>query len=122
MNNIWAMAQDKRQYANPERFWPERFETGKEIVLPSSYVFGVGRRTCAGRYWAEPALFITVASVLATFNISKARDQSGNEIEPPRTMIHGLVNRPTPFKCDIKPRSDVAVALIRAAAAQAADE
>ncbi|KDQ13973.1 hypothetical protein BOTBODRAFT_356488 [Botryobasidium botryosum FD-172 SS1] len=115
--NIWAISQDENNYVDPKRFWPERFElgkaAGKEPLHPSAYVWGVGRRTCAGRYWAESTLFITIASVLATFDISKARDELGNEIEPERGMLHGLVNRPKPFKCSIKPRSQAAATLIR---------
>jgi len=115
--NMWAIGQDERLYDNPSRFWPERLDVaraaGKEIIDPSAWVWGLGRRACPGRHWAESTLFLTMASVLATFNISKARDEFDNEIEPDRAVLRGLVNRAAPFKCSIKPRSQTAVSLIK---------
>lgn len=39
-------------------------------------------RICPGQYIAEGSLFIAIASVLAAFDISKARDENGEEIVP----------------------------------------
>jgi hypothetical protein len=43
-------------------------------------VFGVGKRICPGRHLVDATLFIVAASVLSTFNVTKAKDESGNEI------------------------------------------
>jgi hypothetical protein len=39
-------------------------------------------RLCPGVHYAKASLFIAIASILATFNISLAKDESGNDIIP----------------------------------------
>ncbi|KAK2460236.1 hypothetical protein APHAL10511_007625 [Amanita phalloides] len=81
--NGWALGRDESVYANPEDFDPERF------LLPDGtlnddridFAFGYGRRICPGRHMARDVLWMAMASVLATFNISKATDKNGNEID-----------------------------------------
>ncbi|KDQ14757.1 hypothetical protein BOTBODRAFT_32517 [Botryobasidium botryosum FD-172 SS1] len=113
--NIWAMSRDETTYADPDRFWPERYEgeKGKDVLDPRLFVFGFGRRTCAGAHFAESSLFMAISCILATFDISKARDEQGQEIEPEISFTAGLINHVNPFKCDIRPRSAQAIALIR---------
>lgn len=36
---------------------------------------------CPGRHFATSALFLVVASILSTFDLVKAKDEDGNEIE-----------------------------------------
>ena len=100
------------------RFWPERFD-GRfpDIKDPRSFVFGFGRRyvahdilhlppslvlsltfslrgrLCPGRYLALNTVFIAIACMLSSYNISKARGPDGNEIEIPiddslRCVLH----------------------------------
>ena len=38
---------------------------------------------CPGRYFATDFLFLSVASLLVSFNIAKARDKDGNELDAP---------------------------------------
>jgi cytochrome P450 len=45
-----------------------------------SLAFGVGRRICPGRHFADAMLFIVASSVLSVFNITKAKDENGHEI------------------------------------------
>ncbi|KAF8595143.1 cytochrome P450 [Ceratobasidium sp. AG-I] len=86
--NVWAMTRDKAVYKNPEIFDPDRF---LDPSVPFSPVFGWGRRRCPGIHFAETSLFITFASLLATFDISLAQDDSGNNIMPSRNVINGVV-------------------------------
>lgn len=44
------------------------------------FSYGAGRRVCAGMYVAEASLFIAVSKLLWTFNISYAKDESGQDI------------------------------------------
>ena len=44
--------------------------------------FGFGRRICPGRYLAYESIWTAVACILAVFDISKAKDSSGNVITP----------------------------------------
>ncbi|TFY78585.1 hypothetical protein EWM64_g5427 [Hericium alpestre] len=108
--NIHAMSYDDTVFVDPDTFDPEHF-LDKSIPYPD-IAFGFGRRICPGRFLALSSMWITIASILATFNISKAKDENGNEIEPVDSYTSGMVSYPIPFKCEIKPRSTVAEALI----------
>ncbi|KAJ7762871.1 cytochrome P450 [Mycena olivaceomarginata] len=119
IGNTWAILHDETVYPDPYAFKPERFlrEDGTpnpEVPSPEP-AFGYGRRLCPGRHMANASLWITVASVLATFDIAKALDENGREIEPSYEFDSGFINAPLPFKCSIQPRSQQAVDLIRAA-------
>jgi hypothetical protein len=54
-------------------------------------VWGFGRRICPGRKLATSSLFITIASVLATFEISPAVDKNGRTIEPSGEYGSGML-------------------------------
>jgi len=81
LTNLWAIAFDESTYEDPKRFKPERYEDGSEGALdPYLYGFGFGRRICPGMHYADSMIYIVIASVLATFNISKPRNDDGDEI------------------------------------------
>ena len=89
-----AMSRDETQYPEAEAFRPERFLTSdgkpnQEIPDPIQ-VFGFGRRKCPGRHFAEDMLFLTMASILAVFNIEKPTDDYGNTIEVTEEFTSGL--------------------------------
>jgi hypothetical protein len=42
-------------------------------------------------HFADAAVFITIASVLHSFNISKALDDAGNEITPAQKFTGGIL-------------------------------
>jgi hypothetical protein len=83
---------------------------------------------------ALSGIWITVVSVLAIFDITKAVDEKGNVIEPAYEYIPGGIpseaylcvapimspnyslSTPAPFKCSITLRSQETVALIQGAA------
>ncbi|KDQ08761.1 hypothetical protein BOTBODRAFT_59124 [Botryobasidium botryosum FD-172 SS1] len=113
--NAWAMSRDETMYKDGDRFSPERFEgDGAEDVLdPRAFAYGFGRRSCVGNHFADASLFINMAYMLATFNISKARDEAGNEIEPKVKYVSGLISRLEDFECSIQPRSVQAAEFIR---------
>lgn len=46
---------------------------------------------CPGRQLAEASLFTYLAMILATFNISKARDEKRNEIQPEVKFVSNLI-------------------------------
>jgi cytochrome P450 len=50
------------------------------LIDPRSCLFGYGRRLCPGVHLAQSSAWIAMVSILAAFNISKKRDDEGNEI------------------------------------------
>ncbi|KAK7052987.1 hypothetical protein VNI00_004308 [Paramarasmius palmivorus] len=121
-SNIWAILHDERIYPQPFEFKPERYLQNKEhgIEIDNTFkdsiftVFGYGRRICPGRHMAYASVWIVAASILKVFEISKARDEFGNIVEPLYVPQSLIISTPLPFKCSIKPRSAEAEELIMA--------
>ncbi|KAF5346017.1 hypothetical protein D9758_013877 [Tetrapyrgos nigripes] len=116
--NIWGIFRDEKTYPEPNKFNPDRWMSsdGKSLnpnLREPVMHFGYGRRLCPGRHLANAAIWITIASVLFAFDISKAVDEHGNVIEPTGEYISSLVNYPAPFRCKIKARSEQHERLIR---------
>lgn len=102
--NVWAILHDEAVYgANPTDFIPDRFlsPNGERNAVPDAdAAFGFGRRMCPGRglslcHFLRPIssyrpaivmgremLWITAASILATFDIGSAVDKDGNPLDP----------------------------------------
>ncbi|KAH9952749.1 cytochrome P450 [Russula dissimulans] len=81
--NAWAILHDPETYPDPEEFKPERFldKDGSFRDDPTlGLVFGVGKRICPGRHFVDATLFIVISSVLSVFNVTKAKDENGNDI------------------------------------------
>ncbi|UKZ80836.1 hypothetical protein TrVFT333_008601 [Trichoderma virens FT-333] len=102
--SIWWFTHDPQTYLDPFRFSPERFLEPRNEPDPNE-AFGWGRRICPGRYISDDNLFITIARVLATFNISKAVDEQGRQMEPDVEFTPGLISRPVNFPFSITVRS-----------------
>ncbi|EMD39781.1 hypothetical protein CERSUDRAFT_112052 [Gelatoporia subvermispora B] len=116
VHNTWAILHNPEEYPFPEEFQPERFikdgQLNPEVRDPATIAFGSGRRMCPGRHFGDMSLFINLASVLHTFDITPVTDDQGNLVVPEPKMMSGSLSHPVPFKCDIKPRSPLAEALI----------
>ncbi|KIK50583.1 hypothetical protein GYMLUDRAFT_438456 [Collybiopsis luxurians FD-317 M1] len=113
--NIWAMNRDPDVYYEPDKFMPERLlesEKGPFRNISEIYAFGFGRRVCAGRHMAENTVWLTIASVLATITLAKAKDEKGNEIDIPGEYTNSFLRHPKPYQCSIIPRSPLAKDLI----------
>ncbi|KAK7450603.1 hypothetical protein VKT23_012913 [Stygiomarasmius scandens] len=96
--NVWAMLHDEALYGpEPNRFNPGRFLTEDGTLNPNipdpEADFGFGRRTCPGRLVALSSLWISIASVLATFNLDKAIDQDGNYIDPTGEYVPSSIQK-----------------------------
>ncbi len=79
---------------NPDVFNPDRFlkdgEINPDIPHPEE-AFGFGRRICPGQDMAEASMWMTIASILTVFNITKAVDDKGNVVEPSGEFTSGLL-------------------------------
>ncbi|KAH9475493.1 Cytochrome P450 monooxygenase COX2 [Psilocybe cubensis] len=117
--NIWAMTHDENVYPDPFSFKPERFfdSNGKLNDDDRVLAYGFGRRICVGKSIASSTLWLQIASVLACFNIEKAKDKLGNEIEVDTSYEEsGLLMRKREFECSFIPRSFAIKKLILEAA------
>ncbi|KAI0297570.1 cytochrome P450 [Multifurca ochricompacta] len=92
IGNSWGILHDEANVgSHPEQFIPERYLPGGDATVGTADVaFGYGRRICPGRYMGRATDWIAIASVLATFNISPARDKLGREIIPEEIYESGL--------------------------------
>ncbi|KAH8116043.1 cytochrome P450 [Phellopilus nigrolimitatus] len=122
--NMWPMMRDEKVFSNPDLFDPEKHafvsnkraashkddETSEEHANassdPSAIVFGFGRRVCPGRNFADAIIWLTMVSVLATFDIRPVRDpDSGKDVPPDLAFESRNITTPKPFSCAITPRS-----------------
>ncbi|KZT37255.1 cytochrome P450 [Sistotremastrum suecicum HHB10207 ss-3] len=109
--NIWAVTHDESLYPSPDQFEPARhipLAPGEPPPQPDprNFVFGFGRRICAGQHFAEAALFLTIAATLATFRISKDEDEDGRVVEPLVEFASGIVSKAEEFRCKVERRGD----------------
>lgn len=114
---VWWFLHDPQTYSDPASFDPDRYLEPRNEPDPASEAFGYGRRVCPGRYLADESIFLTISRLLAVFDITKAVDKHGKQIDPkidPRIDVTpGLISRPLEFSYSIKPRSVNHVDLIR---------
>jgi cytochrome P450 len=110
---IWWFCHDPAVHPEPERFLPERFIAPRNEPDPAQHVFGYGRRICPGRYLAEDSVFLSVARLLACFDMAKQKDNLGREIDFEIDMTPGLICRPGTFPYSISPRSEKHAELIQ---------
>ncbi|KAH9897587.1 cytochrome P450 [Xylariomycetidae sp. FL2044] len=120
--NTYAMSRDTRVYKDPERFNPERYTPKAEggdgepfLVGP----FGFGRRICVGRHLAQASVWIMMATLIATTDISKPVGPDGKPIEQPFKFSTGLSSHPGKFDVVFKPRSEMAQRLLAEAVGDA---
>lgn len=68
--------------------------------------FGMGRRSCSGRYFAEQTVFMTVAYLLQSFEFHQARDEHGNEIPVKLEVAPGMEAHIKDYAYSVKLRSE----------------
>jgi cytochrome P450 len=85
-----AMLHDESVYPEPSRFMPERYLDPN--LKPPEAVFGFGRRICPGRFMARSSMWITIASVLAAFDISPVKDADGVSLIPKEEYTAGSIS------------------------------
>ncbi|KAK2460240.1 hypothetical protein APHAL10511_007629 [Amanita phalloides] len=119
--NGWAVSRDESIYVNPEAFDPNRFFNPDGTLNDDKieYAFGYGRRICPGRFLATNTLWMAIVSVLSTFDISKAKNEDGVEIDIDAEAFSSVsLSLPPSFQCSILPRSLQAEAHIHSAVAK----
>ncbi|KAJ3526779.1 hypothetical protein NMY22_g10036 [Coprinellus aureogranulatus] len=93
--NIWAIMHDPDLFERPFDFDPERYLKDGEIdpTVPDGDMagFGFGRRICAGRYFAKDTLFLFTASLLATCDVTRAKDDNGQYLVQHLDLLNSTV-------------------------------
>ena len=87
------MGHDESKYPNPNSFIPERFLNDDGSLKPNDIehlAFGFGRRMCAGKHFADMAVWSIMAKVLAVFTILPPLDENGIEIPIELKFTSGL--------------------------------
>jgi len=104
--NLWLIYRDPEVFEDPDAFKPERFLGDKAAWCKDiiNLSWGMGRRSCPGRQFAEAALFITVASVIAAFDIAPKPTPTGDV--PKLAFYDGFIRRPITFPISFTPRSE----------------
>ncbi|KAF2875650.1 cytochrome P450 [Massariosphaeria phaeospora] len=102
---VWWFTRDPTVYHDPESFKPERFSEPYNEPSATNVFWGFGRRICPGRVLADSSLYLNFVQALAAFDIRKAVDQNGIEIEPVHEFESGIIGRPAPFTVKVTPRS-----------------
>jgi cytochrome P450 len=110
---VWWFLHDSAVYSDPDSFDPERFLPPRNEPDPESEAFGYGRRKCPGRFFADAGIYLNIVQTLAIFNIGKAVDKDGKEIEIDVKPGPGILTHLTSFDVQVKPRSAKHVELIR---------
>ncbi|KZV94637.1 cytochrome P450, partial [Exidia glandulosa HHB12029] len=120
--NSWGILRNEEIYPEPNSFIPERFLKGGRldptVPDPRIPVFGWGRRVCVGRPVAEASIWLAIASILACFSITLAKDEHGNDCLPKLQLRSGSITSPRPFPCRIAPRSPALKQLVLTASDQ----
>ncbi|KAG1785838.1 cytochrome P450 [Suillus plorans] len=84
----------QKRYPDASNFIPERFIDSDGALTsddPAQYIFGLGRRICPGRYNADSSAWAAIAIMLATLDISSAKDSQGKAINFTPKFIPGVV-------------------------------
>ncbi|THV02863.1 cytochrome P450 [Dendrothele bispora CBS 962.96] len=124
MGNSWTILHDPSIYPSPLTFNPDRFISPDPSLPdpsePISVAFGYGRRICPGRFMAEGQLWVSIACILAAFDIggpvrvgTNSQGQGeGQDVEFGERFKSGMICHPEPFEYDIRVRSEKAKQLV----------
>jgi len=105
--NVWHFLHDPKVYQSPFIFNPERFLGPNPEPDPIDRgLFGYGRRICPGIHLADVSVWINVVKAIAGIEVIPAVDDNGEIKLPIPDTTDGIIVRPIPFDCIVKPRSE----------------
>ncbi|KAJ7755514.1 cytochrome P450 [Mycena metata] len=112
--NLWGIHLNSADFPEPHRFDPERFMSKRNYPGPWQHSsFGYGRRVCPGMHLGSNSIYINIARILWGFNLGKASDENGQEIDVDIfAYTDGFNSVPQPFAISITPRSQGHLAII----------
>ncbi|KAF8828256.1 hypothetical protein HHX47_DHR4000894 [Lentinula edodes] len=111
--NVWHFLHDPAVYKDPSSFNPERFLGPDAEPDPIDRgLFGYGRRVCPGAHLArsqnsaDVSVWINIVKAVAGIEVRPAVDEKGQAKMPVPETTDGIIVRPIPFECLVKPRSE----------------
>ncbi|KAJ3512407.1 hypothetical protein NLJ89_g3545 [Agrocybe chaxingu] len=111
--NAWAMLHNEVVYSDPFVFNPDRFlDSDKTMDNHFNAAWGFGRRICPGRFMGFASVWITLASILAVYDIEKDIGPDGKPIEPSHEYRSSILAFPQRYPCKFIPRSSAAKQLL----------
>lgn len=118
-----AIHRDPELWTNPDTFDPSRYinhtASAADYINASDastrdhFSYGAGRRVCPGVHVAERSLYINIARVLWGFNLKNKIGKDGKEVQVTEKMVPGFFSVPEKFECDIRPRSQAHLEVMR---------
>ncbi|KAG0149064.1 hypothetical protein CROQUDRAFT_40479 [Cronartium quercuum f. sp. fusiforme G11] len=113
IGNHWSIHRDPLVYPEPDMFkpsrWLHRHEKTGEVALRTDlrhFVYGFGRRRCAGQLVADNSIFINTANLLYAFDFRQKRATDGAEVAMDLDAFADSSNsRPLPFEAELIPRN-----------------
>ncbi|KAK2682035.1 hypothetical protein RAB80_003828 [Fusarium oxysporum f. sp. vasinfectum] len=97
-------------HSDANKFEPQGYANIADENKRDHYVYGFGRRICAGMQIAERSLFTTFSKMLWAFDISAPKDEQGRPMEmnldPMTGYTDGTIVMANPFQACIKVRSE----------------
>jgi len=101
--NLCSAHYNPDKWNEPELFQPERFlsPNGEKMKNPPHFLpFQVGRRQCLGESFAMDSLFLFIASIFQTFQLTPYDKTQELDLEP----LPGIARMPKPFTVEINSR------------------
>ncbi|KIK53842.1 hypothetical protein GYMLUDRAFT_250028 [Collybiopsis luxurians FD-317 M1] len=103
--NAWALMHDASIYGpSPHNFNPERFllpDGTRNMAIPDADgAFGFGGRKCPGRAIGRDVIWISIATILCTYEIGEPIGEDGKCLDPAKIQYTNSLNsRPPYFDC-----------------------
>lgn len=102
--NLWAMSRDPNIFENPDKFDPDRYYNGTAKLDSRDFVFGFGRRVCPGNHLAIQGIFMTVATILWSFEIKDKSPINKRDMDSRQIFNLNFTAHPEPFDISLEPR------------------
>lgn len=121
--NTWAICHDPDEFDEPDAFMPSRYMANRfgskttpgpdsrsdkkegDVSRKQTYVFGAGRRMCAGQKMAENSMLMTMAKLVWAFDVTP---QEGEvlDVNMQTAFKDAILSGPKEFKVKFEVRED----------------